>query len=113
MNLVSTVTVTVPGYTRRHDHAVVPPREVTGDKLGITIIDDVVRRAAQARLAFVRPGLGGSFQPFLPFRNHVELWTGDAYDEAGDYTQADVEARVLELLGEDVQAGLQALLERP
>lgn len=112
MNLVSPVTVTRPGYTRRHDQVAVPPTPITGDKLGIVIIDDVVRRVATARLSFVR-NFRGIDRPFAFFPQALTLWHGDAYDTAGDYTQAEVESRLLELLGEDVQAGLQALLERP
>lgn len=41
------------------------------------------------------------------------LWEGEAYDAAGDYTQAQVEARVLELLGPDIKAGLGALFMPP
>lgn len=44
-----------------------------------------------------------------PAANPLPLWKGQEYDEAGDYTQAQVEARVLEVLGEDLQTGLQNL----
>ncbi len=37
----------------------------------------------------------------LPIRpRHILLWADEAYDAAGDYTQAQVEARVLEVLGD-------------
>lgn len=49
----------------------------------------------------------------LPGHRPLVLWEGDAYDDAGDYTQAQVEARVLEVLGPDIQAGLEALFVPP
>jgi hypothetical protein len=39
----------------------------------------------------------------------LTLWRGPEYDEVGDYTQAQVENRILEVLGEDLQNGLQNL----
>lgn len=39
----------------------------------------------------------------------LTLWGGSDYDEAGDYTQAEAEARILELLGPDIKAGLERL----
>jgi hypothetical protein len=40
----------------------------------------------------------------------LELWRDDAYAAAGDWTQAQAEARILELLTADPQATLQALV---
>lgn len=37
------------------------------------------------------------------------LWRGAHYDEVGDYTQAQAEERIIELLGTDLQASLQEL----
>jgi hypothetical protein len=47
-----------------------------------------------------------------PIPRPLVLWTGQAYDAAGDYTQAMVEARVLELLGNDPSATLSSLFNR-
>lgn len=44
-----------------------------------------------------------------PAARPLLLWRGTEYDEAGDYTQAQVESRILEVLGEDLQVGLQNL----
>jgi hypothetical protein len=38
------------------------------------------------------------------------LWSGDAYDAAGDYTQDQAEDRLREVLGADPAAVLQGLL---
>lgn len=44
-----------------------------------------------------------------PVANPLPLWRGEDYDNVGDYTQAQVDERILELLGEDVQSGVQSL----
>jgi hypothetical protein len=38
------------------------------------------------------------------------LWSGSDYDTAGDYTQAQLEARVLEVLGNDPANVLKTLV---
>ena len=43
-----------------------------------------------------------------PTANPLTLWKGQDYDVIGDYTQAQVEARIKELLGENYE-GLQSL----
>jgi hypothetical protein len=48
-----------------------------------------------------------------PSTNRITLWAGDAYDAAGDYTQAQAEARVIEVLGSDPAALLSAPVSTP
>lgn len=72
---------------------------VTISELDVVVIDDNKRRICQARL--------------WPCRLPVVLWKGEAYDAAGDYTQDQVEARVLELLGDDPKSVLEGLLLIP
>ena len=84
MQLSTPVTLTVAG------------QELTLDTLDLIIIDDAARKFVVARL---HP----AFRP-LP------LWRGADYDTAGDWTQAQAEARILELIGSDIQVGLQALV---
>lgn len=45
-----------------------------------------------------------------PHCRSVVLWEGDEYDAVGDWTQAQAESRILEILGPDIQAGLQSLV---
>ena len=45
-----------------------------------------------------------------PHCSSLVLWEGDEYDSVGDWTQAQAEARILELLGDDIAAGLQAMV---
>jgi hypothetical protein len=98
MNLSAPVTIQRPAYTGINGE-VKTPRPLTLAELDVTIIDNAKRRIAEARL--------------LPCPRPVILWQGDAYDAAGDYTQEQAEARVLEVLGPDIKAGLEALLVRP
>lgn len=91
------VTIQPPPYTRR-DGTVRTYQPVTIAELDVTLIDSVKRRVVSARL--------------LPCPRPLVLWQGDDYDEAGDYTQAEAEERVLELLGPDIQAGLESLFQR-
>lgn len=84
MELATPVTVTIAGVT------------TTFSSLAPVIIDDAAHKIVVARL---HPAL----RPF-------PLWRGSEYDAAGDWTQAQADARIMELLGSDVQAGLQALV---
>lgn len=43
--------------------------------------------------------------PMIRFKP-VLLWSKEEYDAAGDWTQAQAESRLLELLGDDIKAGL-------
>lgn len=98
MKLPSSVTITPPSFTRP-DGVVRAFQPRTLNSIEITIIDNNSRRFATAAIAsFPRP---------------VPLWVGDDYDEAGDYTQAQAEARLLEVLGPDIKAGLEALFVAP
>ena len=84
MQLATLVTLTVDDQER------------TLDRLDLIVIDDSARKFIVAR---VHPAL-----------RPLPLWRGAEYDAAGDWTQAQAEERILELLGSDVQAGLQALV---
>jgi hypothetical protein len=98
MNLASPVTIQRPSYVGLNGE-VKQPLPLTLTELDITIIDNAKQRRASAQIR--------------PCPRPVILWEKEAYDAAGDYTQAQVEARVLELLGSDVKAGLEALFVRP
>jgi hypothetical protein len=88
MLLASPVTIDLPGLGTRTFH-----------ELPVTIVDSsAIRRVLVQMLPFARP---------------LTLWEGDAYDAAGDYTQAQAEARVLELLGSDPKAVLEPLFVQP
>lgn len=62
----------------------------------VVIIDDSSRKIVLVKLA--------------PFLKPLLLWKGNHYDGVGDYTQNQVENKILELLGEDQQSVLQSLV---
>ena len=64
----------------------------TRDTFNLVITDDSKNRRVVAQL--------------LPVSKPFTLWQGAAYDAAGDYTQAQAEARLLEVLGPDPAAML-------
>jgi hypothetical protein len=70
-----------------------PPMTLTD--LSFVLIDDSARKSARTILRFGR-------RPLI-------LWEGAEYDAAGDYTQAQVEARVLERLGSNFATALEEL----
>jgi hypothetical protein len=98
MNLPAPVTITPPSFTRSTGE-VRTFQPITLTELDITITDNAKRKSCVAQVR--------------PCPHPIILWEGAAYDAAGDYTQAQVEARVLELLGSDVKAGLEALFVPP
>jgi len=98
MNLPAPVTIQPPTITRANGEVRVQ-KPITLSALDVTIIDNAMRKTCVAQ---VRP---------CPYP--LMLWQKEAYDAAGDYTQAQAEARVLELLGPDIKAGLERLFARP
>lgn len=98
MNLPNPVTIQPPTITRSNGEVRVQ-KPITLTELDVTIIDNNKRKSVVAQL---RP---------CPFP--LVLWTREAYDAAGDYTQVMVENRVLELLGDDIKAGLEKLFVPP
>lgn len=98
MNLANPVTIQPPTITRA-DGEVRVQKPITISSLDVTIIDNVKRKSVVAQ---IRP---------CPYP--LVLWTNEAYDVAGDYTQSQVESKILELLGSDVKAGLEGLFVPP
>jgi hypothetical protein len=98
MNLSQPVTIQPPAITRASGE-VRTFQPITLTEIDVTIIDNAKTKTCVARIR--------------PCPQAIALWEGAAYDTAGDYTQSQVEARVLELLGSDVKAGLEALFVRP
>lgn len=60
---------------------------ITFTEFKLTIIDDVAAKFVKVRIEGV------------PL--HIVLWSGDLYDAIGDYTQTQVEQRLLEVLGDE------------
>lgn len=67
-------------------------KTLTRQSFGLALLDVVSQRVVYAMLP--------------PLTRRVVLWQGDAYDAAGDYTQAQAEARLMEALGDDPASAL-------
>jgi len=75
---------------------IVNDQQIEMSDVDIMTMDHASRKVVLARL-------GPMFRPLV-------LWRGNDYDTAGDYTQAQVEAKILELLGDNPQETLQSLV---
>jgi hypothetical protein len=98
MNLENPISVTPPSITKK-DGTVKTFKPVVLKTLDLTIVDNVARKTVAVRIR--------------PLAKPLVLWTGSDYDAAGDYTQAMVEAKVLELLGDNPSEVLSNLFIRP
>ena len=98
MQLSAPITIQPPTITRSTGEVRVQ-KPITVSELDVTLIDNAKRKRCEAR---IRP---------CPYS--LVLWEKAAYDTAGDYTQSAAEARILELLGSDVKAGLEGLFVPP
>lgn len=61
--------------------------EITITELYPILIDNNRRKSVVAQL--------------IPFFDTIMLWANEEYDSIGDYTQAQAENRILEILGDD------------
>lgn len=98
MNLSSPVTIQPPTIARSTGEVRVQ-KPITLTSLDVTLIDNSKIKKCEAR---IRP---------CPYP--LVLWIGNDYDNAGNYTQDQAESRILELLGSDIKAGLEALFVPP
>jgi hypothetical protein len=98
MNLSQPVTIQPPTITRSTGEVRVQ-KPITLSELDITLIDNNKRKRCEVR---IRP---------CPYS--LLLWTNNDYDAIGDYTQAQVEAKVLELLGSEPAKVLEGLFLPP
>lgn len=69
---------------------------ITLTELKCIIIDDVQKKECSVRI--------------IPFPKPLVLWDGNDYDNIGDYTQAQVDARILEKLGTNPAEVLKTLM---
>lgn len=86
MNLPNPITFTPPSFTRK-DGTVRSFDPITLNQLDITIIDNNKRKNVVAKIVGIPKAL--------------VLWKDQEYTNIGDYTQAQAEARILELLGDN------------
>ena len=74
---------------------------VNNDQVLITDLDIFIMDRPSRKIAIAR---------VAPFLQPITLWRGAEYDNAGDYTQVQVEQRILEILGDNPQETLQSLV---
>lgn len=94
MNLNNPITITPPAI-KKNDGTTKTFNPIILTELDVTIIDNSKNKSVVAQ---IRPAP----KPLI-------LWQGKAYEAAGDYTQAMVEARILELLGNEPSKVLENL----
>lgn len=98
MKLANPIIIQPPTITRANGEVRVQ-KPITITELDVTIIDNAKRKSVVAQIR--------------PAPRPLVLWSGEAYDVAGDYTQTQVEARVTELLGSDPKTVLEGLFLPP
>lgn len=94
MNLSNPITIIPPAITKA-DGTVKTFNPITLNDLDVTTIDNSKRKSVVAQIR--------------PVPRPLVLWEKEAYDLIGDYTQAQVEARITELLGNDPKSVLEDL----
>lgn len=98
IKLEQPISITIPA-TRNQDGTLREFPPIVLKEIDCSVTYDNSRKVAVASIK-------GVFRP-------VKLWEGAAYDQAGQFTDADVEARITEILGADPAATLSALLQPP
>jgi hypothetical protein len=97
MKLKYPITI-IPPPIRLADGTEKPLNHIVLDELNFSILDDPSKKTVEVRF---------NFAPF-----GIILWTGYFYDKAGDYTQKDVENKILETLGNDIEQTLTKLFKQ-
>lgn len=95
MNLNQTVVVQ-PDPIKKRNGAYKNLLPITLSSLKFVILDDNNKKECSVRIS--------------PFPLPLVLWSGEEYDLAGDYTQDQVESRILEKLGNDPASVLKNLM---
>lgn len=97
MNLNKTITINPPPFTDNSGRVTNPPPVVLSELL-LTFIDNVPNKTVSVNITNIPTPL--------------TLWFGSEYDAIGDWTQAQAEARISELLGEFPEVKLRSLFPK-
>lgn len=95
MNLSEPIVVK-PNPLRKRDGSLKNLLPITLNELKMVILDNVDKKECSVQIT--------------PFPKPLVLWSGEEYDLVGDYTQAQVDSRVLEKLGNDPASVLKSLM---
>jgi hypothetical protein len=96
MRLKNPVTI-IPPSIKLPDGSEKKFNPIVLDELKLTILDDSNKKTVEVRIEL--------------FPYSIVLWTGYFYDKAGDYTQKDIENKILETLGKDPEKVLTELFK--
>jgi hypothetical protein len=96
MQIQNPITITPPPIIKDGETHTFSP--ITLAELDVTIVDNSKKKVCSAQIK--------------PCPRMLTLWENESYDAAGDYTQAQAEARVVELLGGDPASALEELFGR-
>lgn len=95
MNLANSIVVN-PDPIRKRDGSLKKIPSITLNELKLVILDDVNAKTCSVRIS--------------PFPKPLVLWSGSEYDSIGDYTQEQLENKLLEVLGNDPASVLKSLV---
>lgn len=88
------ITINPPPF-KKEDGSLNTVNPYTLSELDIALIDH-----PRIKTVFIR---------IFPCPKPLILWQNESYDQIGDYSQSQVDSRILELLGEDIKSSLEAL----
>lgn len=97
MKLNETITINPPPYTD-HTGKITHPNQIALNELGLIFMDNVKSKIIQVNIA-------GIPMPLI-------LWSGNDYDAIGDWTQAQAESKITELLGDNPAVKLRSLFPK-
>jgi predicted Fe-S protein YdhL (DUF1289 family) len=97
MQLNNTITITPPPFTNNLGQIIYP------DPLVLNNLDLIFTDNAKAKTVFVT---------VIGIPAAITLWSTDEYDNIGDWTQAQAENKLVELLGDDPAAKLRSLFPK-
>jgi|688.fasta_scaffold656375_1 hypothetical protein len=96
IKLTSPITINVPSI-KKSDGTIKEFAPVVMNEIDFIVTYDNSRKFASAIIKGVN--------------RNITLWSGDAYDKAGQFTDKDVDARVNEILGSDPVKAIEALFQ--
>ncbi len=97
MKLNQTITINPPPYTD-HTGKITQPNQIILNDLGLIFTDNIKAKTVHVNIT-------GIPMPLI-------LWSANEYDSIGDWTQAQAEAKTLELLGDNPAVKLRSLFPK-
>ena len=89
------ITINPPPFVPQSGGPLQTVNPITLNEIDYALIDHSKHKTVLARI--------------FPCPKPLVLWQNESYDNIGDYTQAQADQRVSELLGSDIESSLEAL----